>query len=290
MSFITQPFKRGWSLLKASWALLREQPSLLIFPVLAMPAFIAFIAMVVLGGFAIFAGVPDDTNPGAGRTIFGFGMMALGYYVFSFATVFLNTALAGCVLERLRGGQPTVGDGFRIARSRLGTIAGYAAIASIVGAIISTIQEKVGGIGQLGAALGGLAWGLATALVMPVLAAENVGPVDAITRSSGLLKRTFGTQIVGMLGLNVVVALPMLLVVALGGGLIAWGDNSGSDALTSAGTAVLVAGIGILLLLSMTVINAMNQIFLTAVYHYAQDGQGDPYFSDDMLRSAFKQK
>jgi hypothetical protein len=88
----------------------------------------------------------------------------------------------------------------------------------------------------------------------------------------------------------VVVALPMLLVVALGGGLIAWGDNSGSDALTSAGTAVLVAGIGILLLLSMTVINAMNQIFLTAVYHYAQDGQGDPYFSDDMLRSAFKQK
>ncbi|MFM9105975.1 MAG: DUF6159 family protein [Chloroflexota bacterium] len=284
---IGSTFRRSWSLLLASWALLKEQPSLLIFPVLAAPAFVAFTALAAGGGFLIAATGPDGADPTTSRLVLGFALMALGFYVFSFATVFLNTALAGCVLLRLRGGDPTVADGFRIARSRLGAIAGYAAIASVVGAAISAIQEKAGGFGQIAGALGGLAWGLATALVMPVLAAENVGPVAAITRSSGLLKRTFGAQIAGSLSLGAIVAVPMLLVGLAGGGLIALGTNSGSGALTAAGIAVLVAGLGLLLLLSATVLSALQQIFLTAVYHYAEDGQSDRWFTEDMLRSAF---
>lgn len=283
-------FKRSWNLLKASWALLREQPSLLIFPVLAMPAFLAFMALVVGGGFLMFGGLPDGSDPGTARTIAGFAVFAVGYYIFSFATVFLNTALAGCVLERLRGGAPTVSYGFGIARSRIGAIAGYAAIASIVGVIISTIQEKAGGFGQIAGALGGLAWGLATSLVMPVLAAENVGPIDAISRSSGLLKRTFGTQIAGSVSINAVISVPMFLVGIIALGLIALGDNSDSGALTTAGIVMLAVGLGTLLLLSVTILNALQQIFLAAVYHHAEDGQSDPHFSDAVLRSGFTSK
>ncbi|MGI9254284.1 MAG: DUF6159 family protein [Thermomicrobiales bacterium] len=290
MSRIGETFKRSWQLLGASWAVLMSRPSLLIFPVLAFPAFLAVLALMLGGGIAIFGMSPETADPTTMQIILGVILFAAGIYLLSFTTIFLNTALAGVVLRILRGENPTVSDGFAIARSRLGAIAGYAAISTIVGIIINTIQEKAGAMGGIAGALGGFAWGIATALVMPVLAAENVGPVDAIRRSSGLLKRTFGAQITGAAGLGAAIFLPMLLTGLIGGGLLALGGNTSSQVLSTLGIIVLVGGLGLLTLLALTVGTALQQIFSTAVYHYSADGQPNPYFPDDLLRSAYRAK
>ena len=41
--------------------------------------------------------------------------------------------------------------------------------------------------------VGGLAWAVATFMVVPVLAFEDVGPIEALTRSSSILRQRFGT-------------------------------------------------------------------------------------------------
>src|SRR5205085_12623406 len=47
------------------------------------------------------------------------------YYANTFVVVFFNSALAACVNIRLSGGDPTLGDGLRIAASRLPRIAAW---------------------------------------------------------------------------------------------------------------------------------------------------------------------
>jgi hypothetical protein len=72
------------------------------------------------------------------------------------------------------------------------------------------ISKRGGRIGRLIYGLFGLAWNLATFLVVPVLAAENVGPIEAIQRSTNLLKRTWGEHIAGNFGIGVIFGLLVL--------------------------------------------------------------------------------
>jgi hypothetical protein len=48
-------------------------------------------------------------------------------------------------------------------------------------------------VGRILGFAGGLAWIVASYLVIPVLAFENLGPIDAVKRSSSILKARFGT-------------------------------------------------------------------------------------------------
>jgi hypothetical protein len=65
-----------------------------------------------------------------------------------FVIFFFNSALVGAAMIRLDGGDPTVRDGLRIARSRIVQILGYAAIAATVGLILRVIEERAGFIGR----------------------------------------------------------------------------------------------------------------------------------------------
>jgi len=54
-------------------------------------------------------------------------------------------------------------------------------------------RKRLGIFGRLLGVLGGLAWAVATFLVVPVLAFEEVGPIEALKKSSHLIRTTFGT-------------------------------------------------------------------------------------------------
>ena len=54
-------------------------------------------------------------------------------------------------------------------------------------------QERLGLVGRIIGVVGGLAWAVATFMVVPVLAFEDVGPIEALTWSSSILRQRFGT-------------------------------------------------------------------------------------------------
>ena len=103
---------------------------------------------------------------------------------------YFNAALVGAAMIRLEGGDPTVSDGLRIANSKLGAILGYAAIAATVGIVLRMIEERLGIVGRWVVGLLGVAFTLATFLVVPLLVSRNIGPVDAVKESATLLKKT----------------------------------------------------------------------------------------------------
>ena len=77
-----------------------------------------------------------------GNEVFGAIVGFLLYFCLYSITFFFNSALVGAALIRLEGGDPTLADGFGAARSRIGPILGYAAIAATVGIALSALKNK----------------------------------------------------------------------------------------------------------------------------------------------------
>jgi hypothetical protein len=102
---------------------------------------------------------------------------------------------------RLDGGDPTIGDGFRIAWQHLGNVLPYTLISATVGLVLRWLSQR-GFIGRIVSSLIGLGWNLATFLVIPVLVVEDVGQVEGVKSSARMLKDTGGEQI-GVWGASV---------------------------------------------------------------------------------------
>ena len=163
---------------------------------------------------------------------------------------------------RLNGGDPTIADGFRIAMSKLPAILGYAVIAATVGVILRALQERAGFIGRFVIGMIGLAWTVASFLVVPVLVTQDIGPIDAVKRSAELLKKTWGQNLIGAGGIGLVFGLGFLALAIIGGGLIALAVSSGILAITI--TAIVAVVIALLLLVLIQA--ALQGVYAAALY------------------------
>ena len=204
-------FSRSWTLVKASASVLRSDKELLVFPLLS-----GLCALLVMATFVlpIFTLRLFETG---GNEVLG-GILAFLFYFCTYSiTFFFNSALVAAALIRLEGGDPTVSDGLAAALDRIGPILGYAAIAATVGVVLSYLKNKENNFIVRWVASGlGVAWTLATFLVVPVLVAENLGPIDALKQSVTLLKRTWGENAIGNVGVGLAFGMLMFAAVVIG--------------------------------------------------------------------------
>jgi hypothetical protein len=275
--------KNSWNLIKASAGVLSADKELIIFPLLSSIAL-----LIVTASFAIpmFTAGFFDQLLGGKSEIFHYIILFFFYVVQYTVIIFANSALIGAALIRLRGGDPTVGDGFRIAFGHFGKILGYALIAATVGLILKWIADRSKNLGRFIVSLIGLAWNLATYLVVPVLVSEEVGPLESVKRSAAYLKKTWGEQIVGNFSIGLVFGLLSILVLVVGVPLFIWAASANSIAgMVAIGVVVVL----ILILLSL-ISNTLEGIYVAAVYHYIAQGQTGGFFSKEQIESAFRAK
>lgn len=276
----------SWELIKESAAVLRADKELIVYPIVSSIGVLLVTATFFIP--IVLSGVADGILTGGGdqMTIVSFIVLFIYYVAQYFVIIFANTALVGAAMIRLKGGDPTLGDGFRIAFSRLGSILGYALIASTVGMILRTLaQKRESFLGRLVISLIGMAWNLATFLVVPVLVVEDVGPFEAIRRSSQLLKKTWGEQIAGNFGIGGVfglISIAYALVLGVPLGYLAVALEA--PVLFIALIALLVIGFVIFGLLSST----LSGVFAASVYRYAAEGATDTYIRSEFVQNAFQ--
>jgi len=275
---------RSWELVKASWAVLQADKELLVFPIVSTLAVI-----VVMISFAVPMFLTGMFEGGLVR-VGGFPIVgiALGFafYAVQYTVIFYcNSALVGAAMIRLKGGDPTIGDGFRIANKHFASIVGYALLAATVGIILRNIARR-GFVGRIVASVFGLAWNIATFLAVPVLVVEGVGPIEAVKRSTGLLKKTWGEQLIGNLGIGAVFMLVFLAGLVLFGGSLAL-----AIATDSAPLIVTVVAVFVLAAILMSLVgSALSAIYTAAVYRYATEGDAGGMFAPDLVRGAFRAK
>jgi uncharacterized protein DUF6159 len=259
--------------MRASWEVLKKD-KLLLFPV-----FSGLACMLVLATFIVPLFIGELAQEFFG-TIGVIGAVAVGfaYYVVTYAVVFFfNTAVIGCAVKRLRGGDPTVGDGFSIAFKRLPQILGWAVISATVGMILSALEEnKI--IGRIASMILGAAWSMTTFFAVPILVVEGKGPVQAIRESMALLKSTWGAQAAGNFSFGLIfflLALPLI-------GIIYLGFASHNPTLLLAAAAV--GGLGLLIL--AVVQSALYAIFQSAMYLHVTGEKHIDGFDRDQLTVA----
>ena len=276
----------SWELVKASWAVLRADKELIVFPLVSAIAslivLVTFAVPMLLSGLfeAMFA---EDV--GAVRIV-GYAVAFLFYLVQYFVIIFANTALVGAAMIRLDGGDPTVRDGFRIAWRHVGAIFGYAMISATVGLILRWLARR-GVIGRLVSSLIGLAWGMATFLVIPILVVEDVGPVEGVKRSARMLRDTWGEQIAGNISIGLVFGLLIVLTTVVGIIVtVALASLTGSVVLIVLSISVFVVITTALILISST----LSGIYSAAVYRFAAGKETDQFFSPELVESAFRMK
>lgn len=276
---------RSWQLVKASASVLRQDKELLLFPLISSFALVLVLASFALPVFGL--GILDSIRGGGERLPGVVYVIAFLFYFVQYSVIFFfNSALVGAATIRLNGGDPTFGDGMRIATSKLVVILGYAFIAATVGMVLRAIQERVGIVGKIIVAFVGVGWTLATYLVVPVLVNRDVGPIDAIKESAMLLKETWGENVIGQAGLGAAFGLILFAVIGCGVALIVLAALAGSGVLI--GTAILLT----ILAVAVTALiqAALGGIYAAALYRYATTGEGSQGFGAETLKLAFAPK
>ena len=267
--------RRGWQLSKESWAVVKGDRSLLVFPVLAGLGTLILVA--VFGGAA--AGVLPSSTPLA--IVIG----VIGLYLVMVVTVFCSVALTACAARSLEGADTKASEGWAAARERFGPILSWAGVQLVVGAAISALQALLReGAGQLVSSLVGslanFAWTIATFFVIPVIALEGLGPFDALKRSVSIIKQRWGEGVSGSFAIGGLVFLFAFLPGAL---LVAAGI-----AIAGAGGAV-IAVIGVAIFLVGAVVqNALMSVFKVALYRFAVEDRVVGQFDRPLLEQAFQ--
>jgi Family of unknown function (DUF6159) len=275
---------RSWGLVKASATVLRQDKELLLFPVISLCALAVVVACFALP--VIGLGVLDGLRGSGGKSPAVYVVAFLFYFSQYFVIFFFNVALVGAAMIRLDGGNPTLGDGIRVATSKIASIAGYALIAATVGMVLRAIQERVGFVGKIIVGLLGIGWTVATYLVVPVLAARDVGPIEAVKESAALLKKTWGENVIGQVGLSAAFALIFMGVIFCGVALIIAAVATQSVFLIVAAVIIMVLAIAITALVQ----SALAGIYAAALYRYATTGEGTKDFDASHMKLAFAPK
>lgn len=270
-------------LTKKSWAVIRANRYLLVFPVLGFLA-----SLVPLAIFWIPAGwlFVNDQNAA------GIALAIVGLFANQIVISIASGGLVASADVELSGGSSAIGHGIGRALARIFPLIGWALIATVVNVIVGLIR----GNGQGGAAdalrnlaaAGVLAmWQLITFFVLPFIMLEGLGPIKAVKASFALFKQKWGTQIFGGVRIGGIVALvsilPGILLVVLG--FVA--AFSGTTALVSVGVGLIVIGV-VIVMIGALVLSTMRGIFSVVLFRYAKDGVVEGDFTEGELTGAVR--
>jgi hypothetical protein len=264
----------GWRLAKASFALLRSDRTLAIFPLLSTVAISAALAITLTPGLILEAALDAEW------LVLPF--MVVGGYAATFLAVHFNVALVGAARVAMDGRDATVRDGLAVARERRGPIARWALLQFTFGLLTRVAQRSTGGGPAFLFGIAGVAWSVASFFAVPLIALEGLGPGAALKRSASLVRERWGEGLVGYTAINTAV----LLVGAIPVVLLAGAIDPAFDVGKVAGAVVLFSTI-VAFIAACTLGSALGMLFRTELYRYSTQGALSGGFAQADVAAAF---
>lgn len=267
-------FRRSLRLTRISFEIMRSTPSLIIPPIIAI---VSSLILILTSAGVIFLrskGAPA-VEPGD-YSVLDYVMFSVVLLVTSTVTLVCNATVIAAANARLRGETATLSQSFNIAFSRFPQILGWGVITVAVGMILRAIEERAGFLGSIISWIGSVAWAVITYFVLPVLVIEKVGPIEAIKRSSKIVRSRWGEVVTFEVGIGMVAFFCLLPIAAIAVAL---------GLLVHPAAGIVVGAIAFALLMAVT--TALTAIYQTALYQYSVWGWiPQPFAENDFVEVA----
>jgi hypothetical protein len=255
--------------------MIRRNAALLAFPVLSA-AVVALVSLVLLApvGLQVATQVADGVEDPTISPV-AIVLLVVAFLVNACVVAFFSGALTSEALVVVRGGRASVGHGLSVAFGRMLPLFAWGLVTATVGLILQAIRERAGAAGALLSIIGGLAWGIATLFVLPVVIVEGHYPVAAVKRSIAILRSLFGPD-AALGGLRRAWGYGVgYLVVFFGGALlgialVALGAVTVGNGSTVLGVPAIVAGVIVLGVVAI-VSTALGAMVSAVLYVYATE-------------------
>ena len=264
---------RGWEMSKLSMSVVRKDPELMVYMILAgVMSLACLIGMSMPQFLEMDWAVNADGSFTPAYLMFSF----VGYMVLSIVVVFWNCAIIANANIRLTGGDPKFADGVNAALKRLPIIIVWGIIAGTVGLLLKFLEGVARSSDHPAAAalatvihiFGGLAWWVMTFFMIPHLILENKSIGDALKASKTTFFDTWGENIVSGLGIGAIAFLFGIPIVALTIGMT----------IVAGPVGLLVGAVMIGLLIAWA--NAAEQVAVVALFRYAKDKKMPQIYQD----------
>ena len=262
-------------LMKSCVTVLKKDKELVLFPIMAAICVIVLLGIIFSIGGIAFSDGPEEQEG-------GIILLAILIFGANFIIVFFNSALISAALERLRGGDPNISSGLSHAFKHVHHIFLWSIIVTIMALIFAAIRSTGRNRGMMGQIMTELfasflqaGWAMMTFFVVPIIVSENLGPISATKRSSGLFKQTWGNQVAANFGFGI-----FQILAILASGAIGWIFGLASPIFGMI-VGFLCASI------SVSIIYTLEGIYKAALYEFAM-GEKPLEFEQQDLRTAYR--
>ena len=268
-------FGRGLKLVGIGFAMARDEPGLMMVPVVA---FVLQLVIIGAGVVLILPGLRASSGFNGGRTHLTAGQWAVAVAVgvlVTFVSVVSHATIIARVMARFHGERVTNAQAARAALTKSPQLLAWTFINYVVISVLRNISNR----GILGLLVGWLlraGWILASFFVVPVILFENRGAVAAIKRSVALCRARWGENVVGNSALGII-------------GMVAVLVDAAVAVLLGTVFAPLGVAVGVLGLISiLLVLTVASAAFNAGLYWFAVTGQSPGQYSVGDLQAAYR--
>lgn len=259
--------RRGWQFSIRSLELMKDQPGLIVVPVITATTILVQLIIIGLIGNAL-------------PSVLGFLWDVAGLISVYTVAVTGQAVIVVRIGAILNGGQLSNRESLQAVLPRMKDIVTWAAISFTVGTLIRSLERVRGPIGwifRLIAVAMLVAWSALTFFVVPVMMFEGLSARASITRSRELVRQVWGEGVVGVGVLNVVFNLAALVLFIL------------CFLLAAAHAFVLAILLFIVTIVAFNLLAAVvSPIFTVVMYRFATAGEVSFGFSAEDLAASMR--
>jgi len=282
---------RSYRLFKECINVLMQDKEMLLFPIFsAIFTLLVVLSFIIPVGYFSILNLKDSIQ----TKLFVYYGLFIFYLLTYFIIYFFNTAIIICAAERLKGGNPTFVGGIKAAFKKVDKILYWALISAVIGILIrlferATEKLRFGPLANTFTSLFGIGWTLATYFIIPVMVFEDEQPFRAIKKSAQIFRQTWGESVIGNFGLSLFTSVLFLLGI-IAGVLTMFLIYNTSTSYNFWPYFFVGAVISSYFILLTIVVNVLGNIYTTALYFYAIQGQNLSGFSQDVIKDAWLTK
>ena len=270
-------FRRGLRLVGIGFTMVRDEPGLMLVPIVAFMAQVVILAVAILAMLPTLRSTGNTDGQGVHLSAAQWVLVVIAGIAVTFVSVVSHATIIARVTARFHGRSVSNTKAAGAALTKSPQLFAWAFINYIVISLIRNIGNR-GIFGLLFGAALRAGWMLASFFVVPVILFEDMGAVAAIKRSISLCRSRWGENIIGNGALGVIglaAVLVDILVSALLGSVFA-----------PVGAVVGILGLAAIML----VLTVASAAFNAALYWYAVTDQSPGDYSVGDLQAAYRRQ